>query len=245
MFFKGRLSMSSLVLIPCSSKKNIINVHGNAQPIAGIQPMRIQLLQFIRQSPHLASRLPNQRGILNNQAQSTQSLHLYNGNFYQITLNHLQAILAGRHQNVHLLIISAFYGIVKLNEDINQYNLEMKDRLSNGPKVYRFWQNNQLWQLLNNYINQNNISFIWSLLPDSQQFPYNRVFNNLWNNIRNTNIQCFHVQVPGAASSTGYRRAEWLREIFTVNPNYLIGQPIFPPNQFNRIPGWIFNYTQC
>jgi len=207
--------------------------------------MRNQLLQLIRQCPHLANRIPNQKGILNTNAQTTQSLHLYNGNFYKLTFNHLQAILAGVHQNVHVLIVSAYYGIVKLDEDIYVYNLEMKDKLSNGTKVYRFWQNNQLWQLLNNYINQYNILFIWSLLPDSQQFPYHRVFRALWNNIRTTNIRCFHVNVPGAASSTGYRRAEWLRGILTTYPNYLIGQPNLPPNQFIGLPGWTFNYSQC
>jgi hypothetical protein len=237
--------MSSIVLIPCCSRKKVVNINGNGQPMAGIQPMRNQLLQLVRQSPHLASRLPNQRGILNHNAQSTQSLHLYIGNFYKITFNFLQAILAGGHQNVHLLIISAYYGIIKLNEDINEYNLEMKDKLSNGLQVYRFWQNNHLWQILNNYINQHNILFIWSLLPDSQQFPYHRVFRDLWNNIRNTNVQCFHVNVPGAASSTGYRRAEWLREILTVNPNYLIGQPNLPPSQLSGIPNWTYHYSQC
>jgi hypothetical protein len=109
------------------------------------------------------------------------------GNFYRVTGGSLHAIMAGQYPSIHVLIVSAFYGLAKLDEGLKEYELQMGDMLHSGIKVYQFWQRNNLWQILQNYINQNNITYVWSLLPDSPpSFQYHRVFNGLWRVLRNT-----------------------------------------------------------
>lgn len=236
---------NALILIPCCKQKNPISVQGTAQPLHNIQPIRNQLLPLIQQTPNLATKAENQRGVLNPNAPSTRAVYLYRGNFYQVAGESLRAIMAGQYPSIHLLIVSAFYGIAKLDEGLKEYELQMGDTLHNGMKVYQFWQQQNLSQTLQNYIHQNNISHVWSLLPDSDpKFQYHRVFNDLWRILRNTQIPCFHVQVPGAGTGTGYKRAQWLVEISNTNPNYLIGAP-FPPNQLRGISGYEFHYGTC
>lgn len=238
-------NQNALVLIPCCKQKNVTPFQGQSQPIPNIQPLRTQLLQQIQRTPALANIPENQRGILNPNAPLTQSINLYVGNFYRVANNSLQGIMAGQYPSIHVLIVSAFYGLAKLDEELKEYELQMGNTLYNGMKVYQFWQQNNLWQILQNYISQNNIAYVWSLLPDSMpSFPYHRVFNNLWIVLRNTQVQCFHVQVPSAGTGTGYKRAEWLVQILNTNPNYLVGAP-FPPAQLRGIPNYVFHYAQC
>jgi len=236
----------ALVLIPCCKQKKVIPIKGRVtQPLPNIQPLRNKLLHSIQQTSYLADRPENKRGILNPSAQTTQAIELYVGNFYQVAKNSLRSILAGQYPSIHVLIVSAFYGLVKLEEGLKEYELQMGDILHSGMKVYQFWQRNQLWKILKDYIIQNNITYVWSLLPDSMpSFPYHRVFNDLWRELRNTRVQCFHVQVPGAGTGTGYKRAEWLVEVVRTNPNCLIGKP-FPPSKLRNIPEYEFHYTPC
>ena len=236
----------ALILIPCCKRKRVIPVKGSiSQPLPNIQPLRDKLLNLIRQTPHLAEKQKNKRGILDPNAQITQAIDLYAGNFYRIARNSLYSILAGRYPSVHVLIVSAFYGLVKLDEGLKEYELQMGDTLYNGMKVYQFWRHNQLWKILKDYIIQNNITYVWSLLPDSMpRFPYHQVFNSLWRELRSTRVQCFHVKVPSAGRSTGSGRAKWLVEILRTNPNYLIGKPL-PLNRIRGIPEYEFHYTPC
>jgi hypothetical protein len=180
-------SQNALVLIPCCRRKNVTPFQGQSQPIPNIQPLRTKLLQQIQHTPALANIPENQRGILNPNAPLTQSINLYVGNFYRVTGGSLHAIMAGQYPSIHVLIVSAFYGLAKLDEGLKEYELQMGDMLHSGIKVYQFWQRNNLWQILQNYINQNNITYVWSLLPDSPpSFQYHRVFNGLWRVLRNT-----------------------------------------------------------
>lgn len=238
----------ALILIPCGKQKKIIQTQGGSQPLPNIQSMRNQLLQLIKQTPPLADKQENQRGILNPDAPLTSAVDLYEGDFYRITRNSLRDILASHYSSIHVLIVSAFYGLAKLDEPLEEYELQMGDILHNEMKIYKFWQSNGLWQILLNYIIRNNITHVWSLLPDSDTpqspTPYHRVFYDLWRRLKNTKIQCFHVKVPFAGSGTRYKRAEWLREILNTNHDYLIGQP-FPPTQLRGIPGYSFRYNPC
>jgi hypothetical protein len=239
-------NQKALLLIPCCKQKKVVPFHGPPHGVPGIQPLRNQLLYYIQNTQVLANRAENQRGILNICAPLTQAIDLYTGIFYRVAGKSLRAIVAGQYPSIHVLIVSAFYGLAKLDEGLKEYDLQMGDTLYTGIKVYQFWQQKRLWQILQNYIHQNNISFVWSLLPDSlPSFPYHRVFSNLWEQLRNTQTQCFHVQVPGAGTGTGYKRAEWLVEILKTNPGYLVGQPSLPPNQFEGIPEYTFNYARC
>lgn len=231
-------NQNALVLIPCCKQKlqvkEVTAFRGQSQALPGVQQMRDQLLQLIQNTPSLATRVENRRGILNPDAPLTQAIDLYQGKFYKVAGSCLRDIRNGQYPSIHVLIVSAFYGIAKLEEGLKEYELRMGDKLCKGLKVYQFWQQAGLWRILQNYINQNDIVWVWSLLPNSSQFLYHCVFNDLWRQLRGER-KCFHVQVPGAGSGTGYKRAEWLVEILRTNPNQLIGNP-FPPTR-------LVNYT--
>jgi len=114
-----------------------------------------------------------------------------------------------------MLIVSALYGLVKLNEGIKEYELTMTDRLVNGMKVYRFWQREGLWEILLEYIKENGINCVWSLLPSSR-YPYHQVFEELWRTLERTSVRCVHVKVSGSAA--GIKLAEWLKHM-VENPH--------------------------
>ncbi|MCM8784794.1 MAG: hypothetical protein NC899_00880, partial [Candidatus Omnitrophica bacterium] len=102
---------NALVLIPCCKQKRVVAFQGQSQPLPNVQQLRNQLLQHIQNTPMLASRPENQRGILNPNAPLTQAIDLYTGNFYKVVGRHLRRIMTGQYPFIHILIVSAFYGI--------------------------------------------------------------------------------------------------------------------------------------
>lgn len=236
----------ALVLIPCCKGKDVDQINGEGDPpLAGLKPLRNQLLSCVRQTPLLAKKPENQMGIFDKNAPMTQAVKLYTGNFYQVAREPLFKVFSREFPSVRVLIVSSFYGLVRLREFIKEYELQMGDTLHNGTKVYRFWQQRQLSRMLRDYVIQNGITYVWSLLPDSMpHFPYHRVFKQFWKEARNTEIRCFHLKIPGAGSGTGYKRAEWLVEVQGNNFNQLVGKP-FPSDRFEYLPGYTFCYESC
>lgn len=232
----------ALILIPCCQLKLVTSKpEAYSKPLMEIPSLRGILLDRLRQTPHLANRIENKRGILDANSTTTSALDMYIGPFYDITRQVLRDISEGNYPALDLLIVSALYGLLKPNEEVKEYNLTMGDITSDGTKVYRFWQANQLSRALHTYVLENGFTNIWSLLPDSlPDFAYHRVFNRLWNALRDARIRALHVQVPGAGSGTGRKRAAWLVEVTSENADYLlerphphIGFPAFPASHTN------------
>ena len=232
---------SALVLIPCCKEKCTGSPEPGDDPIQGISPLRERLWGHIVQTPELSRRPENQRGILNANAPQTPAKTLYRGQFYQAC----SGALSAKPANVHILIVSAFYGLAQLEESLAEYELTMADRLQSGHRVYQFWTDGRLSDVLRQYVLGHNISFVWSLLPDSQDFPYHRIFRQFWQNP--DGIECYHVKVfvdsgTSAGSGSGRKRGEWLNEIMTTNPA-LLCQPKLLPKEFKRIKGYQFKYV--
>lgn len=235
----------ALVLIPCCKTKNVLLTNQIfSPPLEGILDLRDQLLQLINDTKDIADRIENRNGILNKAALVSRALDLYSGSFYKIAGKHLELCLSNRIQSVSILIVSALYGIVKLDEGLKIYDLTMTDRLNNGMQIGEFWQTIKLSQLVKNYIFQNSVTHIWSLLPNSPKYPYHQIFHDLWGTSKHLKLNCSHVSVPNAGPGIGIKRAEWLKEVLTENPNYLIAKP-FPPSQFGGIPGFKYGYALC
>jgi len=234
----------SLILIPCSKGKRVVMCKEEFQePVRDIQPLRGELLTEIEHIPSIAGNLQNQAGILNRDAPLSKAIDLYTGQFYQAAGNSLHRIMAGEYSSTAVLIVSAFYGLAKLDEGLKEYELEMDNILHSGVKVCEFWQGHQLWRLLRNYVDKNNITHICSLLPNS----YHRVFDGLWKQIRND--KCIRVKVvPNPwPKSTSWVLGQWLREVLKEisrsGRDYLTGE--LPPKQFKEIPEYTFHYVPC
>ncbi|MFN4227840.1 MAG: peroxide stress protein YaaA [Candidatus Ratteibacteria bacterium] len=219
-----------LILIPCCKRKKEHPSCDYSTPLTGIEQLRNQLLEYIKKAFELSKKPENQKGILNLNASLTKAIDLYNGRFYKVAGENLRKIMTGQYPSINVLIVSAFYGLAKLDEGLKLYDLRMDDKLNN-MKIYQFWQQNQLWKILQNYIVQNSISYIWSLLS----FPYHCVFNDLWSQSEKLKIQVIHVKINIQSNAIIYYRAKWLNWILDTNPNYLTLNP-FPPNKIPNIP---------
>lgn len=236
----------ALVLIPCGKRKRVVPVRGEtAAPLNGILPHRETLLDLLKNTPDLANRPENRRGALNHDTPITYARSLYVGQFFQAAGSALQEISNPLATDVHVLVVSALYGLTRLDEGLKEYDLTMGDRLLDGRQVYQFWQTAKLGSMLEDYLRQQSILTVWSLLPDSlPDTPYHRVFGDLWAKLRSSPISCFRVKAPGAGTGTGARRGGWLRTMLNSDARWLSGDPL-PPNTFNVIPGQAFQYQQC
>ena len=171
----------ALVLIPCCKSKSTIQGEGFVEPLPGIKCEREKMAKLLGASPTLTSRKDNKEGILSASAPLTRALELYTGTFYNAADLALRDIATGRHPSIHVLIVSAFYGLVRPGEGVHKYELQMGDTLQDGTKVYRFWQKNGLPRILTEYAERNGITHVWSLLPDSLPwYPYHRLFGEAW-----------------------------------------------------------------
>lgn len=235
----------TLVLIPCCKSKVALLSEGWEAPLQQLDVLREQLLCKIEDTTELLEKDTNLRGILNPYATVTRAIDLYVGNFYYVAGDILHTVADGEIPDVDVLIVSAFYGLVQLNEGIKKYELQMGDNLHDGTKVYKYWQEQGLWKILQKYVIDNDIRYVWSLLPDSlPSFPYQQVFNKFWKESQQNGIECYHVKVPGAGTSTGYQRAKWLNEVLMHDPS-ILASPSLIPQKFENIPGHNFEYHYC
>ena len=235
----------ALVLIPCCKSKTAVLSDYWSPPLHNLQQARTGLLEKIDLTESLSDKDSNLRGILNPYSHVTRALDLYVGNFYYAAGNALEHLSSGGIAGVDLLIVSGFYGLLLPNEGIKRYELQMSDTLEDGTKVYRYWQSNGLARTLSDYVVDRGVTDVWSLLPNSMpSFPYQQVFNAFWKEAKAMGVNCYHVNVPGAGSSTGYQRARWLQSVLDYNPEMLLND-IQMPSQFKKIPGYEFKYVSC
>lgn len=244
----------ALILIPCSKSKNqpkrsipassekpaTCTKTQSRTPLPHLTEPRNKLLKLVKETPHLRERPENQRGVLNPSAPPARAIDLYTGHLHRKVEKALRDILKGKYPYIHVLIVSALYGLVKLDEKIREYNLSMNDKLANGAKVYQFWQQEQLWKILQNYIQENKITHIWSLLPTK----YHKVFKELWANLKNKPTKCIHIKPSKAGSATPTKRGQWLNHIIENDPLHLISQQPLPPNQAASLT-MLFQYIPC
>lgn len=233
--------MRALILVPCCKRKRVNPAESAlAMPLPGIDRLRAKIIELLQSAPHLRERPENRRGALNPSAPLTRAIDLYAGAFYRKARGALLDVLDKRYPHaqeldVHVLIVSALYGLVRLDEGIREYELIMTDELPNGVKVHEFWQEEGLWRILLEYIRGNGINYIWSLLPSSKRYPYHQVFEELWRALGKTSVRCIHVKIPGSAA--GVKRAEWLERMVEDSPLQL-AKPLTWTSD-------TFQYTTC
>lgn len=230
--------MGALVLIPGCKEKRVESAEATAEgPVPGILPIRDRLVQLLERTPHLASIPENKTGILDPRAKRVPACKLYQGKLYQ----KCEWVLQRNHVDVQVLIVSALYGLVRPGEAVKNYDLSMGNRLHDGPPVYKFWMNEELDNVLRDHVETNEISFVWSLLPDSMpMFPYHRIFDRFWSNPGT--VHCYKVEVSPGGSVIGQRRGEWLDVVLRSNPRWLSTFPLQLPEKFSSIPGYSFRY---
>ena len=88
----------------------------------------------------------------------------YSGIIYQ--RSHF-AELFPRARDKKVLIISALYGVLDAQDSIQKYNLRMDETLPNGKRLYTWWKQNLLGEVLTEYIRKLKPKRIHDLLPES------------------------------------------------------------------------------
>ncbi len=115
----------ALILIPCGGDKNTSYLGDEvARPLGDIEAMRNEMLELLRATPELKVKEKNANGILADETPISYAVDLYQGKFYSVTKRILKRIFNGDYPSIHVLIVSAFYGLVQLDEGIKKYELD-------------------------------------------------------------------------------------------------------------------------
>jgi len=110
-----------------------------------------------------------------------------------------------------VIIVSTLYGILDANDSIRDYNLMMDDKLRNGKKVKKFWRNNQLGKMLQEYIENLDPGFIHDLLPISYRYALQPYLDNFKTDLGKKYIG---YDYPGLGTGSLWKRGDDLKEIF-------------------------------
>jgi cytoplasmic iron level regulating protein YaaA (DUF328/UPF0246 family) len=234
--------MMALILIPCSNnKKESTAASTYSLPIQGLSGMRSKLAAMVRDTPLLMNKSENKRTLVDGRGTITLATDLYNGRLYQPCRAALTEVASRRHPSIHILIVSAFYGLVRLDEGIKIYELQMGDELANGQRISAYWQENGLSSILMQYVSGMGINAIWSLLPKT---GYHTVFSDFWLTARDKSIDCFRVDIPGVRQASGYLRGRWIDYMIRLNPRSLLRDPD-PPSDIPDVSARPFAYPRC
>ena len=246
----------ALIIIPCSATKvlkPLINYNQSAIALNGVGLLRQNLLNALLQDRAFISNPTNQSGVLSANSSKTIACELYNGKMYSKIKGMTRLIAQNQHPDIHILILSALYGIVQLNEELQLYDLTMGTSIANQAKsdnkVYKAWKKSNLSDIVFQYITNQEINNVWSLLPDSMpKFPYHRVLTSLWKRLCQNNISCYHI-FPGKEKNqcAGLYRGLWLNwmlhEYISNNANYILNNP--KPSAILSGIGTTYEYRNC
>lgn len=93
---------------------------------------RSGLLSRIRETAWIAERKENLEEALNEAGALFSAVELYHGQFYRKNDEIIHDLARENNPSLHLLIVSALYGLVGLNKPISIYDLKTGKRLQGG-----------------------------------------------------------------------------------------------------------------
>lgn len=221
----------ALILIPCSSSKTQPRAPApGAEPLEGLSGMREALLSKLGPMRDLNELPANRKGVGDPSPPAVPAIDLYSGKLHTAASRSLRAVADGAHPDVEVLIVSAIYGLVRLTEPIRQYDLTMADPIGDGRRVFQYWTDAGLCNVLEAHIEEEGITNVWSLLPDSapsssqRGSPYHRVFKPSWSRLGTGVPVCLRVMPTGAANATGRRRGRWFDHVLDRMPDHLTAE---------------------
>ena len=94
----------------------------------------------------------------------------YRGNLYKAASLDTIAVNPNSYR---VAIISALYGLIDSNDLIREYELAMDGRLPNGGRVYRWWKDRNLRDIVEEYIRQAHPTVVHDMLS----INYHKAFN--------------------------------------------------------------------
>ena len=203
-----------LILIACSAKKrdggspkyspSQLGGYLSKAAFQRLLTLRLELAQIKRQPAglDLGGSIPATK------LQYMPAYLRYSGIIYQRSNF---AELFPRVRNKKVLIISALYGILDAQDTIQKYDLKMDETLPNGTRLYTWWKQNLLGEILKEYFRESKPERIHDLLPDS----YRKALNP-WpprKIIRDKHFIAY--KDLGQGRGTLWRRGDILRELLS------------------------------
>ncbi|MCX5783776.1 MAG: hypothetical protein NTW04_04995 [Elusimicrobia bacterium] len=218
-----KTTKKALLLIPCARKRSNYNTRANTN-IAPIHQGIITLRNTIRK-----------HGVMPTAGSPyIQALEHYGGQFYTYNARmFLRNVVANKFPQLDVLIVSGCYGLLKIDEPIQDYNVDIRNRFS-GQRLDRLLVSCGIIDILRDHIKNNNITHVWSLLPQSEHdmfFDYRNHQNG---------VICCHVK-SGQGNSVVGRRSAWMVYTTQTNVNWFLSNPM-PPNVLSKLT---YNYPQC
>ncbi len=127
----------------------------------------------------------------------------YSGNLYsKISKSSWEKL--NRSQNLSLVIVSAFYGILKHNEPIRNYNRAMDREIVEGVLLKTWWKRQGLHEILLDYIAENEIKVVHDFLSKN----YSEAIWPLQNKAKELGVEYVRHDYFGFGSGSNYRRGE-------------------------------------
>ncbi|MEM0357503.1 MAG: peroxide stress protein YaaA [Candidatus Bathyarchaeia archaeon] len=132
----------------------------------------------------------------------------YNGNLYsRITKSSWEKL--NRSQNLSLLIISAFYGVVRHDESIRNYNRAMNKDKIEGKLLKTWWREHGLCSILLDYIVTNDVKVVHDFLS----LNYSEAVWPLQNEAESIGVSYIIHEYSGLGSGSNYYRGEDVQKL--------------------------------
>ncbi|MCS7135621.1 MAG: peroxide stress protein YaaA [Nitrososphaerota archaeon] len=200
----------TLILIPCCGSKNPggFTIYNGKRCIANYLSVNVgkRLMELRR---HVAIAFGERLGpdvgveVLGTQISYMKAYERYCGNLYsKISKSSWEKL--NDSQNLSLVIVSAFYGILRHDELIRNYNRAMnKDRVD-GVLLKTWWSRQGLCDILLDYIIKNRIETVHDFLS----INYSEAIWPFPSKVRELGINYFMHDYPGLGSGSDFYRGK-------------------------------------
>ncbi|MEM5868000.1 MAG: peroxide stress protein YaaA [Candidatus Aenigmatarchaeota archaeon] len=203
------MNEKTLVLIPCCGSKNrggIPTYYRGSCIVNYLSPEAGRRLMELRKYVAVAfgDRFGSDVGVEESETQIEfmRAYERYKGNLYcRISKDSWEKL--NTSQNLSLLVISAFYGVVRHDEFIRYYNRAMKDKIEGKP-LKTWWRKHRLCDILIDYIITNRIRVVHDFLS----LDYSEAVQPLQSEIRRLGVAYIAHDYSGLGSGSNYHRGE-------------------------------------
>jgi cytoplasmic iron level regulating protein YaaA (DUF328/UPF0246 family) len=199
--------MKELIIIPCSGSKN---PYGNKSVMGReitkeLDTTSKQKLYRLRQMVSNFFDIGLTNGMNPQSGMLKPAYKRYSGNLYNKIAESSWNKIANS-KDADLVIVSALYGIIYYDEPIINYNVAMGDNTLGKQKLYTWWKQNQLEDILAEYINTKEYTLVRSFLSGDYKKALPKIESKI-------NAHWLQYQYPNLGSGSNYYRGKDVNNI--------------------------------
>jgi cytoplasmic iron level regulating protein YaaA (DUF328/UPF0246 family) len=137
-----------------------------------------------------------------------EAYNRYSGNLYS-RISESSWKMLSKNPELNLIIVSALYGLVNYNEPIRYYNITMKNHIYPGRLLKTWWKNQNLSNILLDYVTKNKIEVVYDFLSDD----YAQAVEHFPLSVKKIGVQYFSHTYSGLGSGSNYYRGEEVNKL--------------------------------